>query len=155
MTRSTPSTLIALSLLAAACAPTYATRGNIADADRIAAIKVGTSTRDDVADMLGTPTAQGTFDANVWYYIGQKTEKIAFLKPDIVERKVVVVQFDDGGVVRDVRQLDRSAGQDVGMVERSTPTAGRELNFIEQMLGNVGRFSGTKKNTGGPGSPTS
>ncbi|HEY0836763.1 MAG TPA: outer membrane protein assembly factor BamE [Azospirillum sp.] len=155
MTRSTPSKLFALALLGlgvTACAPTVATRGNMADPDRIAAVKVGQSTRDEVASVLGTPTSVGTFDPNVWYYIGQTTEKTAFFQPEVVERRVVVVQFDDGGVVRDLKTLDRSQGRDVEIVDRSTPTHGREMSFLEQMIGNVGRFAAKDTKGKGPGS---
>lgn len=155
MTRSTPSTLFALALLgvaATACAPTVATRGNMADPERIAEIQAGASRREDVATVLGTPTSVATFDPNVWYYIGQKTEKTAFFKPDVVERRVVVVKFDDAGVVRELKTYDKDAGQDIEMVDRATPTHGREMSFLEQMLGNVGRFSAKDTKGKGPGS---
>ena len=103
------------------------------------------------ADILGTPTSVGTFDQNVWYYIGQKTEKVAFFQPSVMERRVVVVHFDDSGVVKEMKQLDASDGQEVEIVDRSTPTAGRELSFLEQMLGNVGRFSAKDSRNRGPG----
>ena len=152
MTRSIPSTLTALCLLGlavSACAPTVATRGNMVDPDTVAVLKPGVSRREDVAAFLGTPTSVGTFNQNVWYYIGQKTEKIAFFEPDVTERRVVIVQFDDAGLVQDVKTLDASQGQDIEIVSRSTPTAGRELGFLEQVMGNVGRFS--SKENKGPG----
>jgi len=155
MTRSTPSKILAVALLglaATACAPTVATRGNMADPEVVAAIKAGSSTRDQVASLLGTPTSVGTFDPNVWYYIGQKTEKTAFFKPEVLERRVVVVHFDDAGVVTDLKQLDASQGQNVEMVERTTPTRGREMGFLEQMIGNFGRFSAKDSKGKGPGS---
>ena len=65
------------------------TRGNLADKDRLQQIQPGVSTRDDVAAVLGTPSTMGTFDPNTWYYIGARTEKTAFFRPDTVERKVV------------------------------------------------------------------
>ncbi|HYG88298.1 MAG TPA: outer membrane protein assembly factor BamE [Azospirillum sp.] len=155
MTRSTPSKFLAVALLglaATACAPTVATRGNMTDPDAVATIKTGSTTRDEVASLLGTPTSVGTFDQNVWYYIGQKTEKTAFFKPEVLERRVVVVHFDDAGVVNDVKQLDANQGQEVEMVERTTPTHGRELGFLEQMVGNFGRFSAKDTKSKGPGS---
>lgn len=79
--------------------------------------------------------------------------KTAFFRPDTVERKIVVVKFDEAGTVADVHQLDQNAGQEVELVERTTPTAGRDLNFIEQMLGNVGRFSGGNGGFRQPGVP--
>ncbi|MGQ9367266.1 outer membrane protein assembly factor BamE [Azospirillum sp. ST 5-10] len=137
-------------LAATACAPTVATRGNLTDTEQVAAIKEGQSRREDVAALLGTPTQIGTFDPNVWYYIGQRTEKTAFFQPEVVERKVLIVAFDPGGVVSEVKQLDASAGQDIEVVSRTTPTHGRELGFLEQMLGNFGRF-GAKEQQKGPG----
>ncbi len=154
MTRSIPSTLCAIAFLGlavSACSPVVATRGNLTDPDRLAEVKAGQSRREDVAMILGTPTTAGTFDTNVWYYIGQKTEKVAFFQPSVVERRVIIVQFDDDGVVREVKQLDESNGQDIEMVSRTTPTAGRELGFLEQMLGNVGRFSAKDGKGTGPG----
>ena len=50
-------------------------------------------------------------------------------------------------------ELDENAGTQVELVERTTPTAGRDLNFIEQMLGNVGRFSGGNGGFRQPGVP--
>lgn len=155
MTRSTPSKIFAVALLglaATGCAPTVVTRGNMTDPEAVASIKTGSTTRDEVASLLGTPTSVGTFDSNVWYYIGQKTEKIAFFKPEVLERRVVVVHFDDGGVVKDLKQLDAASGQDVEMVDRTTPTHGREMGFLEQMVGNFGRFSAKDSKGKGPGS---
>ena len=155
MTGSTTVKLFALGLListAAACSPIVAVHGNLVEPDRLAQVQQGVSRKNDVADVLGTPSATGTFDPNVWYYIGQRTEKTAFFAPEITERKVVVLHFDDGGVVRQVDQLDLAAGQDIDIVARATPTAGKDLSFLEQMLGNVGRFSGGKKSQG-PGVP--
>lgn len=155
MTRSTPSRVLAAALLGVAltaCTPTVATRGNLTDPDLVAQVKTGTSTRDEVANLLGTPTAVGTFDQKVWYYIGQKTEKTAFFKPDVLERRVVVVHFNDAGVVSDLKTLDHNQGQDIEMVERTTPTHGKEMGFLEQMIGNFGRFSAKDSKGKGPGS---
>ena len=155
MTNSTASRVLVAALLgltAAACAPTVATRGNMTDPEAVASIKTGTTTRAEVAGLLGTPTSMGTFDSNVWYYIGQTTEKTAFFMPDVKERRVVVVHFNDAGVVSDLKTLDASNGQDIEMVERTTPTHGREMGFLEQMIGNFGRFGAKDTKGKGPGS---
>ncbi len=160
MTRSIPSALRATALIgavllpglaASGCAPVVATRGNLTDPERVAELQPGQSRRDDVAAVLGTPTSVGTFDRNVWYYIGQKTEKTAFFQPEVSERRVLIVRFDDAGTVREIKKLDQTNGQNIEMVDRTTPTAGREMTFLEQMLGNVGRFSAKDSKNKGPG----
>ncbi len=134
------SKIISLFLLAAvltACEPTVANRGNILDADQLAEIKAGTSTREDVATKLGSPTQISTFDDKVWYYIGRQTEQYAFLDPEVVQQKAVEVRFDDKGVVTSITNLDLAEAQDIEPVDRATPTFGRDDTFIKQLLGNL------------------
>ena len=46
-----------------------------------------------------------------------------------------------------------SAKQNITMVARVTPTSGKELTVLEQILGNVGKFSGPRQQAN-PGAPT-
>ncbi|MBI1206900.1 MAG: outer membrane protein assembly factor BamE [Azospirillum sp.] len=157
MTGSNLKTLCAvgaLAVLVAGCAPVVVTRGNMIEDDKLATLREGVSRKDDVEVVLGTPSAMGTFDHNTWYYIGQRTEKTAFFQPDVVERKVVVMSFDQNGTLTKVNRLDLDQARDVEMVDRVTPTAGKDLGFFEQILGNVGRFGGSSsRRSRGPGIP--
>lgn len=133
-------------LAGAGCTPTQATRGNIVEDYRLAEIVPGVSTRTNVLKSLGSPTTQAPFDDNVWYYIGQKTEKTGIFDPKVVDKKVIVVAFDPEGVVETVDNVD--ADQiDVPRVRRKTPTTGNEIGVVEQLLGNVGRFNSNKKHS--------
>lgn len=137
----------ALGLLLAACTPTQATHGNIVEDYRIAEIIPGVSTRTNVLKSLGSPTTTAPFDDTVWYYLGQKTEKTGIFDPEVVEEKIVVVAFNEEGVVETISPIDANR-IDVPRVRRKTPTGGNEVTLIEQMLGNVGRFN---KRDAGPG----
>jgi outer membrane protein assembly factor BamE (lipoprotein component of BamABCDE complex) len=128
-------TLLALTL--AACEPTIANRGNILDADKLVDIKVGSSTREDVATKLGTPTQISTFDDKVWYYVGRQTEQYSFFDPEVIKQKAVEIRFDDKGTVVAVNDLDLGNATDVEPVDRVTPTYGRDDTFIKQLIGNL------------------
>ena len=52
-----------------------------------------------------------------------------------------------------MKNYDLTDGKDVDMVTRITPTAGKELTVLEQIMGNVGRFSGPRQQSN-PGAPT-
>ena len=130
-------TLVLLALTLSACEPTVANRGNILDADKVAEIKVGSSTREEVATKLGSPTQISTFDDKVWYYIGRRTEQVAFLDPAVVQQKAVEVRFDEAGVVTSVNNLDLAEAQDVDPVDRTTPTYGHDDTLIKQLIGNL------------------
>jgi outer membrane protein assembly factor BamE (lipoprotein component of BamABCDE complex) len=132
---------MAAMVLLVGCSTSVDQRGNLPDQDRLAEIKPGVTTREQVQQLLGTPSSTSTFDDSTWYYISKKTEQWAFLSPDTIEQKVVAVDFDTSGVVRDVRQRGLDDAKEVAMVERTTPTPGKTLGFLEQLFGNLGRFN--------------
>lgn len=133
-------TFAALSLLACACTPTQATRGNIVEDYRLEEITPGVSTRQNVLQSLGSPTTQAPFDDTVWYYIGQKTEKTGIFDPKVTEQKVVVVTFDPNGVVQTAEKVDANR-IDIPRVREKTPTGGNDVTAIQQILGNIGKFN--------------
>ncbi len=125
-------------LALAGCAPEVNTRGHVPNPESLAQIKPGQQTRDQVLDMLGSPTAIGTFEDSNWYYITRRTEQLAFYDPELVESQVILVQFDQAGFVKQVAHLSKDESREIDPVERKTPTKGRELGFFEQILGNIG-----------------
>ena len=129
----------------ASCTPIIANRGNMLDEDRIAQVKTGTSSKNDVFEALGSPSIVSTFDDNTWYYVGQRTVREAFFKPQVTDRKVIAVQFDDSDHVRAVERIGLDQAVDVEPLTETTPAVGREITFMEQLIGNIGRPSSKKK----------
>lgn len=123
------------------CSPTIDVRGHVPDPDAVAQIQPGVQSKPQVAELLGTPSAIGTFDDTRWYYISAKTSTLAFFTPKVLEQNVVVVDFDGGGRVIDLRRYELADGLVIDPVTRKTPAPGKELSFIEQLVGNVGRFT--------------
>ena len=116
-------------------------RGNHVDADALKELTVGVTTRTDVTSLLGTPTAKGSFDDNTWIYIGEVTQPRIGRVQGVNSQDVVKLTFDQGGVLRNVKHLDQSASMPVDVVTRATPSPGSESTFMQQLLGNVGRFN--------------
>lgn len=131
----------------ASCQPTIDQRGNLPDQKKLATIEPGVTTKEMVTQVLGTPSSVSTFSDKTWYYISRRTEQTAFFDPKVLDQQVVVVAFDDGGVVRDVQHLNLADGRPVDPTARETPSAGKELGFFEQLIGNLGKFNA---NGGGP-----
>ncbi|HZS82614.1 MAG TPA: outer membrane protein assembly factor BamE [Stellaceae bacterium] len=147
-----------LAMLAAACSPVVDQRGNLPDATKLAQIQPGVTTKEAVQQLLGTPSSVATFNDKTWYYISRRTSQTAFFDPKVLDQEVIVVAFDDGGVVRDVERHGLADGRQVDPSPRVTPSAGHELGILEQLIGNLGRFN-TEGNAprafgrpGGPGS---
>lgn len=139
---------VAAAITLSACAPTLENHGNLPDPEIIKSVRPGHSNREQVSQMLGTPSAVATFDKESWYYVSMRTSQVAFFEPEILERKVLVVRFDKQGIVQQVENLTKDDGRDVQLVERTTPTRGKELTILEQLLGNIGRFGGVVDDDG-------
>lgn len=141
----------AVVLLLAACSTNVNVRGNFPDPDVVAEIRPGVHGREDVTGLLGSPSAVSAFRDDVWYYIGQRTSQFAFLKPDVLERRVLVVSFDFAGRVAETRSLTLADARAIDPVTRKTPTEGQDLTILQQLLGNVGRFSNDAGSNRRPG----
>jgi outer membrane protein assembly factor BamE (lipoprotein component of BamABCDE complex) len=125
-----------------ACSPMADTRGNLPLKEVVETIERGKQNRDQVAAMLGTPSTTTAFGKQeTWYYIGKRTETLVFFKPTLLERKILVIKFDAQGRVDKVASFDATDGKPVAPVARVTPTKGKQLGVLEQIIGNVGRFS--------------
>ena len=140
-----PAVVVAAAMLVgmAACSGNVSQHGNVPKPKDVKAIEVGSTTRDQVRARLGTPAAVATFDRNSWYYLGSSVEKFMFFDPELVERDLVVVRFDDNGVVSAIDHLDKDDGRDIPPVARETETRGRSFSLLQQLIGNLGRFGGT------------
>lgn len=124
-----------------ACAPRIDTRGNQVHVEDITTIKVGQSTRNQIMERFGAPSSRGHFGIETWYYISEVTETTAFFAPEIKERQIIAIEFDAAGVVASIKTLDKANAETVELAPGETPTAGNSLNFIEQILSNLGRFN--------------
>lgn len=124
---------------AAACAPVQTYSGFRPERNdvQIADPQVGVDTRATVQQRFGSPSTTAVFDQTAWYYVSSTQERIAFYTPRTTDRQVMVVRFD-GENVAAVEKYGIERGRLVSYSEDVTPTRGRELGILEQLIGNVG-----------------
>lgn len=124
----------------AACEDQLDVRGNVPDPKALAQLKPGISTRADVTQKLGAPSTVATFDKETWYYIGGRVKTVAFFAPEVLMRQVVTIRFDKSGRVAQIRKTDATKTKQIQLVDRVTPTKGKKLTILQQLIGNIGRF---------------
>ncbi len=133
--------------------------GYIADTEKVANLEPGVTSKAVARETLGTPSSVATFDPDTWYYISSTQERFAFLNKSTTDRAILALKFDDTGVLTKMATYGLEDGRIVNYVSRETPTRGKELTFLEQMFGNVGRGLpgatglGGPQGPGGPGGP--
>jgi outer membrane protein assembly factor BamE (lipoprotein component of BamABCDE complex) len=125
--------------VAAACSPVQTYSGFRPERNdvEIADPQVGVDTRTTVQQRFGSPSTTAVFDQTAWYYVSSTQERVAFYEPQITDRRVMVVRFD-GDMVSGVEKFGLERGRLVPYSSDHTPTRGRELGIIEQLLGNIG-----------------
>ena len=139
MMKFTPAAIAAM-LLCAACTPTSAVRGNIVPDHVLSTVQPGVDNASDVMRKLGSPTARDPFDPNIWYYIGQQMEKKGILDPKVVEERVLIATFSPEGTLESIREREGGRNE-IPYSREKTPTSGNEITFMQQLLGNLGKFN--------------
>jgi outer membrane protein assembly factor BamE (lipoprotein component of BamABCDE complex) len=137
--------LLAALLLSAACAPKITTHGNMLPKHQIEQVKVQESGREDVQRLWGPPTATGPIDNNIWYYIGETDSQKGIFAHEVEKRQTIKVVFDEQDRVAEVTTIDPKLSQDIKIVDRKTPSAGKEYTVAQQFIGNLGKFNKAEK----------
>jgi outer membrane protein assembly factor BamE (lipoprotein component of BamABCDE complex) len=154
MLRRVAYATLAASLLlsASACAPINSYHGfQAVDADP-KDVKAGEDTKSTVRAKLGTPSATSTFDSNIWYYVNSVSSRVAFRRPKTISRNVTAISFNkESEVVEHVDRLTLKDGKVIAYNGRETPTRGREMTVLEQLLGTVGAGGMLPQEDEGPG----
>lgn len=91
--------------------------------------------------LLGTPSAKSSFGDTTWYYISEKKETQGMFAPEVIDQHVTAVHFDEAGLVKSIETTGMKKSRKVEYVEATTPTEGRKMTVIEQLMGNFGRFN--------------
>ena len=88
------------------------------------------ATQEQVLIVLGTPSTVATVNGEVFYYISERAEKTAFLPQKVVNQRVVAVYFDKNRRVERLADYGLKDGRVFDFVSRTTPTTGKELNYL-------------------------
>ena len=147
-------------LAASACAPVISKRGYLPDPIAEAGIVLGKDTKQSIQKKLGDPSTRATFDGDNWYYISSEQQQVAFFDPTVLKSSILAVHFNKDDTVQGIRHYSLKDGHVVAFETRTTPTPGRELTFLQQLLsstpgvptgGSGGGIGGDQRNPGGGG----
>ena len=139
-------------MLISGCSTDYfnQTEGNMPSSKDIAAIHRGMK-QDEVRKIMGSPSVISSLDHRSWIYMNSTMKRLAFLKPEELERNIVAIEFDLDGKVEKIVQLTKENGKDIVISSDTTPVEGTEEGFMQKYFGGVGQYlpmSPTKANDG-------
>jgi outer membrane protein assembly factor BamE (lipoprotein component of BamABCDE complex) len=109
-------------------------KGYIVPEGALEQIPVGAS-QEQVLIVLGTPSTVATVSGEAFYYISQRAERpVAFMPQEVVDQRVVAVYFDKNRRVERLANYGLKDGRIFDFISRSTPTSGRELNYLQALF---------------------
>src|SRR5437868_1425155 len=108
-------------------------RGYVLQDGALEQIPLG-ATQEQVLIVLGTPSTVATVNGEVFYYISERAEKTAFLPQKVVNQRVIAVYFDKNRRVERLADYGLQDGRIFDVVSRTTPTAGKELNYLSYVF---------------------
>ncbi|MCC6008778.1 MAG: outer membrane protein assembly factor BamE [Rhodobacteraceae bacterium] len=129
-----------MALALSGCAATYRFHGYVPSDEALAAITPGRTTRAQVEEAVGRPSAAGVLREDAWYYVASTVRHFTYNAPEVVDRQVVAISFASSGRVSNVERFTLQDGEVVALSRRVTDTSVRGVSFIGQLLRGIGRI---------------
>lgn len=128
--------------------------GYVSDDAQPTEMEPGIDTRTSVLQRLGSPSTRSIFDDNTWFYFSSVHERVAFFRPEVTTRQITAIRFNESDVVEEVLEYDLDDGEVINYASRETPTLGRQLTLLEQLLGSIGNVALPQTDEATPNNPT-
>ncbi|EET48575.1 outer membrane protein assembly factor BamE [Thalassobium sp. R2A62] len=125
----------------AACVAQFRNHGYVPSDEDLANVIVGVDTRASVEETVGIPTTGGVLNGAGFYYVSSRWKRVGGFAPQIIDRQLVAITFDDAGVVQNIERFTLADGQVVTLSRRVTDSNVRNTTFLRQLMGNLANFN--------------
>ena len=123
------------------CTSDVENRGYVVKFSDFSAIKPGNSNKNQVLEVLGSPTTKSVYGQEKWIYMGAEETKETFFEPEVQNFKAYEITFNESGIVDSIDKKTKDNMREFAVSEDKTETSGNEITFIQQLLGNLGKFN--------------
>ncbi|MGB0498095.1 MAG: outer membrane protein assembly factor BamE [Rubricella sp.] len=131
------SVIVLLAGALGACTALYDTHGYVPPEAQLEQIQIGLDTRQDVVAKVGQPVDTGLIEEDTWYYVRSVIRRESYRAPEVVEREIVAIRFDEFGTVAEIARGDLQDGREIAFESETTPTYGSRVGLLQQIAGNV------------------
>jgi outer membrane protein assembly factor BamE (lipoprotein component of BamABCDE complex) len=135
-----------------ACIKTTHISGHLFEEKEIEQLKT-VNNKQQLTELLGTPTSVSDFGPETWYYITTKKESVAFFQDKVVEQNIIAVSFAKGDKIVNITKYSEKDMKNHSLAPEITIVRGNEATTAQQFFHNVGRYNKNKKKA--PSTPRS
>ena len=136
--------LIFIALSSNSCIKTIHMSGHLIETKELQALKQATS-KQDVENILGSPSSVSSFGPESWYYISTKREKAAFWTDKILEQNIIAISFKSNDSIDVIARYTEKDIKNYEPSQEITIVKGNDSTTAQQFFGNVGKFNNNKK----------
>jgi len=124
-----------------ACGGQYRNHGYMPLAEDVDALIVGVDTRDSIIEVMGVPTTGGVLTEEAMYYVRSRVHHKGYVKPNEIQRDVLVLSFDKNQILRNVERFGIEKGKLIRLEHRVTEAPGGDRSVLQQIIGSIGGFN--------------
>lgn len=126
--------------IAAGCTELDRYHGFIPPAEELATLDIGTTTKEEVITLLGTPISERALQNNTIYYASSQFRRFGPFAPEEIDRQVLAIDFDASDRVRNISRYTLEDGRVIVLDRRVTEDGINDVTFLAQLLGSFGRI---------------
>ena len=136
--------LVFITALSGSCIKTVHMSGHFLEERELQALKQAAS-KQDVKNILGSPSSISSFGPETWYYISTKREKASFLIDKIVEQNIIAISFKVNDSIDVIAKYTEKDIKNYDPSQEITIVRGNDSTTAQQFFGNMGKFNSNKK----------
>ena len=114
-------------------------RGNYPSQESIAKVHSG-QTKEQVLDILGSPSLQTGLSQNHWIYMSSTSRRVAFMNPTEIDRNVLAITFKDDKVSK-IESRTLADGNNISIDSDETKLTDRDDGFFRKYFGGAGVYN--------------
>ena len=128
--------VILIASILISCTTNIKTHGYIPSKSDLETLEIGKDTKNSVGKKIGFPATAGLEGA--YYYVRSTFNAPGFTSAQLVDRKVVVLSFDQRSRLKNIETFSVDNGNFVRLDYRVTETGLNNKNVIQQIIGSIG-----------------
>lgn len=131
-----------ISVFTASCAPHITKHGYIFESDNLQMISEGVTDKEAVLKIMGSPTIVSDVDYRdeSWIYYSEDVKSFLFFKPEIIDRKILLVEFNNEGTIKNLQKISfLDDSKTMKFTSDFTTVNNHKVGFFKSLFDNVGQ----------------
>ena len=113
---------------------------------RTSLMLVGTTNKNDVVQSIGQTILKEQPNENIWAYI-ETVEQKKFGKKKIISNTLLILEFDNRGILKNKKILNKNDFNKIKFDEASTESSGLNNSFSKRIFSSIKKRAQNKLNT--------